>query len=178
MDSWEAKNEWGSLATWNTVEYAEKRRSIIQRDMRYKEKTRILTDGRELHDDMEVFAIVQQINIERCGVYSRMGGSCMTTWMCLRGGDEKCSDNSSTGFNLMQPAISPGIWTCPSLTSSSEEGMGVDSFSNIRCHQPCIRKTCPPSRDWEHQHWCLQMNASSPSLSLPSNCSWSHSPQS
>ena len=117
-------------------------------------------------------------NIERPREYSRMSGSCTTIWRCLQGGDKKCSDNSSKGSNWTLPAISSGLRTWPSFTPSSEEGMGVDSFSNIRCHQPCTGKTRPPSRDRERKRRCQQTYAHSFSLSLSSGRPPSHPPQS
>jgi hypothetical protein len=53
-------------------------------------------------------------------------------WMCLRGGEEKCSDTSSKGSNRMQPLMSLGLRTCHSLKLSSEDGIGGDTFSKIR----------------------------------------------
>ena len=54
------------------------------------------------------------------------------TWRCLWGGDEKCTHNSSKWSNSMQPGISSMVWTFPSFTLISAEGMGDNSYPNVR----------------------------------------------
>jgi hypothetical protein len=79
---------------------------------------RIFTDGWKLHDNMEVLAK----------------------------GRRECSDNSSQESYSTQLGISSGILTCPSFTSSSAEGVGEDSFPNIRYphrHRPGGRAHLP-----------------------------------
>ena len=58
-------------------------------------------------------------------------------WRCLQGGDEKCSHNLSRGSaNLMQPKISSMFWIFLIFVSISAEGMGEDSYLNVRsCNQ-------------------------------------------
>ena len=58
-----------------------------------------------------------------------MSGVSTTRWRCLRGrGDMKYSDNWTKGSNQTSPSISPGLRTWPSFISSSEEGIGLESF--------------------------------------------------
>ncbi len=48
-------------------------------------------------------------------------------WTCLRGGKEKCSDNSSKGLSRVQPLMSFELRTFHNLNSSSEDGIGGDT---------------------------------------------------
>ena len=53
------------------------------------------------------------------------------TWRRLRGGNEKCSQKSSRGLNLTQPAISVGVRTIPSFASNSAEATGMASRISV-----------------------------------------------
>ena len=118
-------------------------------------------------------------NVGRWRGYSPAGGSSMMIWRCLLGGNGKFSNKPPRGSNIVQPKISSGLRTCPSFTSILSEGMGGDSFSNIRYpHWHMPGEMCSPSRVRWSQHQDDQVRAPSLSLSLSSGHPPSHSHQS
>ena len=74
----------------------------IRKNRQHTQVAGILTDGRKLHDDMEVL---------------------------VGGGDEECSDNLLKRFNSrIDTAYSSGLRICLTFMLSSAEGISGDSF--------------------------------------------------